>query len=42
MKDGLPLANGLISRLSNQKKDEAVGTGSIVSPIGIVNKNPPD
>jgi|APCry1669189034_1035192.scaffolds.fasta_scaffold646989_1 hypothetical protein len=40
MKDGLPLANGLIGKLNAAKKDEGIGNGAIVSPKGIINKNP--
>jgi hypothetical protein len=33
MKDGMPLANGLINSLAISKKDEAVGSGALVSPL---------
>ena len=32
LKDGMPVANGLISKLALSKKDEAVGSGVLMTP----------
>jgi hypothetical protein len=40
MKDGMPLANGLISKYAVPKKDEAIGSSAIINPMGQMTINP--